>query len=121
VTNITNVVQCTSIGMLRYLREIFKIFPREYKCTPERVSRWEFACNVDSQSQHKSPFLRRMFCNINPYILIYICIYICVCVCVYTTSIGQTMSSRYYIKVKSVELLSNLLLNSNSNSSKTRD
>ena len=50
MTNVTNMVECTSIGMLRYLREIFQIFPRKYICTLERVSRWEFACNVDSKS-----------------------------------------------------------------------
>jgi len=47
MTNITNMAECTSIGMFRYLREIFKIFPRKYLCTPEQVSRSEFACNVD--------------------------------------------------------------------------
>ena len=111
--------------MLRYLRNIFKIFPRKYTriCTLEPVSRWEFACNADSVSaqvaippkyilQHKS-------IHINIYMCIYMCM--CVCVCVYTTSKSQTMSSWYFIKVKSVEFYQIFYYTSNSNPSKTRD
>ena len=113
MTNMTNMVGCTSIGMLRYLGEMFKIFLRKYIFTPERVNRWEFACNVDSKSQPKSPLLQRMFCNTNPYVLI------CMCVC--TTSTSQKISSRYFTKVKCVELLPNIYYTSNPNPSKTRD
>jgi len=89
MADITNMFKGTSIEMLRSLREILKMFPRKYIGTPECVSRWEFACNVQtpnvSTSRRSSEGCLATQIHIHYYI------------CLYSTNTSQRVSRQYFV------------------------